>query len=50
MSELDELRKENKRLKGLLKNAVELLNKSKEFLTAPDQRVVRKKKRKSSKK
>ena len=33
MSELDELKKENKKLRALLKNAVELLNKYKDVVT-----------------
>jgi hypothetical protein len=33
MSELDKLRKENKKLRALLKNALDLLNKSKDALT-----------------
>jgi hypothetical protein len=36
MSELDELKKENKRLKSLLKNAVKLLNTYKEYLKHPE--------------
>jgi hypothetical protein len=33
MSELDQLKRENKKLKALLKTAVDLLNKSKDALT-----------------
>jgi hypothetical protein len=36
MSELDTLKKENKRLKSLLKNAVQLLNTYKKFLKHPE--------------
>jgi hypothetical protein len=36
MSELDKLKKENKQLKGLLKNAVQLLNTYREFLKHPE--------------
>ncbi len=36
MSELDELKKENRRLKSLLKNAVKLLNTYKEYLKHPE--------------
>lgn len=36
MSEIDKLKKEIKRLKGLLKNAVQLLNTYKEFLKHPE--------------
>jgi hypothetical protein len=36
MSELSSLKKENKQLKGLLKNAVELLDKYKEVLKHPE--------------
>jgi len=33
MSELDQLRRENRKLRALLKNALDLLNKSKDALT-----------------
>ncbi len=47
MSELDRLKKENKKLMKLLRNAVELLNKYKDVLTREDPpRVQKKKKRK----
>jgi hypothetical protein len=36
MSELDKLKKENKQLRALLKNAVELLNQSKKLLKQSD--------------
>ena len=36
MTELDKLKKENKRLKSLLKNAVQLLNTYKGFLKDPE--------------
>jgi hypothetical protein len=36
MSELDKLKKENKQLRALLKNAVELLNQSKKLLKKSD--------------
>jgi hypothetical protein len=44
MSDLDKLKKENKQLKALLKNAVELLDKYKEFLKHPEKLVADKKK------
>jgi hypothetical protein len=48
ISELNKLKKENKQLKGLLKNAVELLAQSRALLTsatkaAPQKRAARKK-------
>jgi len=49
MSDLDKLKKENKQLKGLLKNAVELLDKYKEFLKHPEKLGVEKKKKKDKK-
>jgi hypothetical protein len=42
MNELEKLRKENKRLKVLLKNAVELLKKTQTFLQPPEKLRVRK--------
>jgi hypothetical protein len=46
MSELDKLKKENKQLRALLKNAVELLNQSKKLLKRTDKpkKTVKKKK------
>ncbi|MEP6547826.1 MAG: hypothetical protein ABJD53_10205 [Gammaproteobacteria bacterium] len=49
MSELSKLKKENKRLKALLKNAVEILDRYKEFLQHPE-KLGLKPKRKASKK
>jgi hypothetical protein len=46
MSELDKLKKENKKLRALLKNAVELLNQSKQLLKQPGKGDSEKKKRK----
>lgn len=45
MSELDKLKKENKKLMKLLRNAVELLNKYKDVLTHEDPPGSRRKKR-----
>ena len=45
MSDLDKLRKENKQLRALLKNAVELLNQSKKLLKKTDKPVKAKKKK-----
>jgi hypothetical protein len=47
MSELDRLKRENKKLKALLKNAVVLLNKSKDALTQAATPKTKKKKPKS---
>jgi hypothetical protein len=46
MSELDKLKKENKQLRALLRNAVELLNQSKKLLKRSDKpkKAVKKKK------
>jgi hypothetical protein len=49
MSELDKLKRENKRLKALLKNAVELLHKSKDILTHSASPRTAKTKRKAKK-
>ncbi len=46
MSELDKLKKENKKLMKLLRNAVELLNKYKDVLTHEDPPRIEKKKKK----
>jgi prefoldin subunit 5 len=46
MSELDKLRKENKKLRALLKNALDLLNKSKDALTRAAAPRAKKKKAK----
>jgi hypothetical protein len=46
MSELDKLKKENKQLRALLKNAVELLNQSKKLLKRTDKPAKEKKKKK----
>jgi hypothetical protein len=46
MSDLDKLKKENKKLRALLKNAVELLNQSKKLLKRPEKLGAAKKKRK----
>lgn len=47
MSELDKLKRENKKLKLLLKKAVVLLNKSKDALTVAATPKAKKKKTKS---
>jgi hypothetical protein len=49
MSELSRLKKENKQLKALLGNAVELLNRYKELLEHPERLAAKKTKRKSRK-
>jgi hypothetical protein len=49
MSDLDKLKKENKQLKALLKNAVELLDSYKEFLKHPEKLAAEKKKSKEKK-
>lgn len=46
MSEMDKLKKENKQLRALLKNAVELLNQSKKLLKRSDKPKKAKKKKK----
>jgi hypothetical protein len=46
MGELDKLKKENKQLRALLKNAVELLNQSKKLLKRTDKPGKAKKKKK----
>jgi hypothetical protein len=46
MSEVDKLRKENKRLRALLKSAVDLLNQSKKLLKQTDKPKEAKKKKK----
>jgi hypothetical protein len=46
MSDLDKLKKENKKLRALLRNAVELLNQSKKLLKQPEKASSEKKKRK----
>jgi hypothetical protein len=46
VSELEKLRKENKQIRALLKNAVELLNQSKKLLKHPEKLVPAKKQRK----
>jgi hypothetical protein len=46
MGELDKLKKENKQLRALLKNAVELLNQSKKLLKRSDKPKKAKKKKK----
>jgi hypothetical protein len=46
MNELEKLRKENKKLRALLKNALDLLNKSKEALTRASAPRAKKKKTK----
>lgn len=48
MSELSKLKKENKKLKGLLKNAVEILDKYRDLLQHPEK--LRLKKTKATKK
>ena len=49
MNELDKLKRENKKLMKLLRNAVELLNKYKEVLTHEEPPQVEKKKKKRKK-
>jgi hypothetical protein len=46
MGELDKLKKENKQLRALLKNAVELLNQSKKLLKRSDKPKKAKKNKK----
>jgi hypothetical protein len=46
MSELDKLKKENKQLRALLKNAVDLLNQSKKLLKRTDKPKKAKNKKK----
>ncbi len=50
MSELSKLKKENKRLKALLKNAVEILDRYRDFLKHPEKLGVKSKKKASKKK
>jgi hypothetical protein len=50
MSELDKLKKENKQLRVLLKNAVELLNQSKKLLKRSDKLKKTDKPKKAAKK
>jgi hypothetical protein len=53
MSEIDKLKKENKQLKALLANAVELLDQYKEVLKHPEKlgvKGVKEKKKKKAKK
>jgi hypothetical protein len=55
MSELSKLKKENKKLKSLLKNAVEILDRYRDILQHPEKLAVKtetkaKKKKKQSKK
>ncbi len=45
MSELDKLKKENKQLKALLRNAVELLDRYKDVLKRPEKLGEKKKKK-----
>lgn len=47
MSDLDKLKKENKQLKALLKNVVELLSRYKDILKHPENLRMKKKKRKA---
>ena len=50
MSELSKLKKENKQLKALLGNAVELLNRYKELLEHPEKLADAKKTKRKGKK
>jgi hypothetical protein len=51
MSEVDKVRKENKKLRALLKNAVDLLNQSKKLLKRSDKpKKAKPKKAKKNKK
>ncbi len=50
MSELDKLKKQNKQLKALLRNAVELLDKYKEVLKYPQKLGLEQEKKKEPKK
>jgi hypothetical protein len=50
MSELSKLKKENKRLKALLKNAVEILDRYRDFLKHPEKLGVKTKKSAGKKK
>ena len=50
MSELSKLKKENKQLKALSGNAVELLNRYKELLEHPERRAEAKKTRRKGRK
>ncbi len=50
MSELSKLKKENKRLKALLKNAVEILDRYRDLLKHPEKLGLKTKKPSSKKK
>ncbi len=50
MSELDKVKKQNKQLKALLRNAVELLDKYKEVLKHPEKLGLKEAKKNESKK
>lgn len=50
MSELSKLKKENKKLKALLKNAVEILDKYRDLLTHPEKLGLKSKKKTAKKK
>ena len=50
MSELSKLKKENKRLKALLKSAVQILDRYRDFLKHPEKLALKSKKKPSNKK
>ena len=50
MSELSKLKKENKKLKALLKNAVEILDKYRDILQHPEKYAPKAKKKAKTKK